>query len=358
MQKMKTLKIAGKLIGEGAPCFIIAEAGVNHNGDIKLARKLIDAAIEAGADAVKFQTFEAEELVTTSAEKAGYQKQTTGADETQLEMLKKLELPARDFKSLSDYARKKGTIFLSTPFDKGSADLLDRLGAPAFKIGSGEITNFPLLKHIAGKHKPVILSTGMSTLDEVSEAVEVLLKEGSGEIALLHCVSCYPARIGDTNLKAMDTLKRTFNLPVGFSDHTTGMTAALGAVALGANIIEKHFTLNKDLPGPDHRASLEPAELKEMVEAIREIESALGDGIKRPVKGEEETRKAARRSLVARVNIPAGAVITADMLDIKRPGTGLEPKMMNLVVGKKAKKPVACGDVITRDKLASFTGKA
>lgn len=349
---MKTFKIANRLIGEGAPCFIIAEAGVNHNGDIKLAKKLIDVAVEAGADAVKFQTFQAEELVTETAEKAEYQKETTGSKESQFAMIKKLELSDKNFKELFTYAQKKGIIFLSTPFDQGSVDLLDKLGVPAFKVGSGEITNFPLLKHIASKQKPVILSTGMSTLDEVIEAVEVIRKAGSKEIALLHCVSCYPARIEDTNLRAMETLRRKFNLPVGLSDHTVGIHIPIAAVALGACVIEKHFTLDKNLPGPDHRASLEPDELKEMVVAIRHIERAQGDGIKRPTADEKETKKAARRSLVARTNIPAGTIITEDMLDIKRPGTGLEPKQINLVIGKKAKKNIACGEIITLNKLA------
>ena len=348
---MKKLKIADRLIGEGAPCFIIAEAGVNHNGDINLAKKLIDVASRAGVDAIKFQTFRAEEIVTEIAEKAEYQRETTGSEESQFEMLKTLELPDKSVGELFTYAQKKGIIFLSTPFDKGSVDLLDKLGVPAFKVGSGEITNFPLLKYIAGKQKPVILSTGMSTLDEVIEAVEVMRKEGSREIALLHCVSCYPARVEDTNLKAIETLKRKCNLPVGLSDHSVGIYIPIAAVALGTCIIEKHFTLDKNLPGPDHRASLEPAELKEMVAAIRDIESAMGNGIKRPTAGEEETKKAARRSLVARTNIPAGTVISEDTLDIKRPGTGLSPSLIDTVIGKKAKKRITRGEVITRDKL-------
>ena len=346
------IRIADRLVGEGKPCFIIAEAGVNHNGDIKLARKLIDVAVRASADAIKFQTFKAEELVTEAAEKAAYQKETTGSKESQFEMLKKLELSEKDFRQLFNYAQKKGIIPLSTPFDKWSVDFLDELGVPAFKIGSGEITNLPLLQHIAGKRKPVILSTGMSTLEDVTEAITVLQEKGTGEIALLHCVSCYPSRAEDTNLRAMETLRSAFNLPVGLSDHSVGIHIPIAAVALGACIIEKHFTLDKNLPGPDHSASLEPDELKEMVEAIRDVEHALGDGIKRPTLSEEETRKAARRSLVARTNIPAGTLITGEMLDIKRPGTGLEPKQINLVIGKKAKKRIARGEVITQAKLA------
>jgi len=345
------VKIAGRLIGEGKPCFIIAEAGVNHNGDVNLAKKLIDVARKAGADAVKFQTFSTEELVTAGAEKARYQRETTGADGAQFEMLQKLELGPGDFKKLSVYAREKDIIFLSSPFDKGSADLLDNLGVPAFKVPSGEITNFPLLKYIARKKKPVILSTGMSTLDEIKEAVEIIRREGSKEIVLLHCVSCYPARVEDMNLKVMETLRRTFGLPVGLSDHTVGIYIPVAAVALGACVIEKHFTLDKKLPGPDHQASLEPGELREMVKAIRDVEKALGDGLKRLTDEEEANKKAARRSLVAGVDIPAGAVITEEMLDIKRPGTGLEPRFINSVIGKKAKKKIASGEVITLDKV-------
>jgi len=333
---MRKIKIAGRPVGEGEPCFIIAEAGVNHNGDINLAKKLIDIAKEAGADAVKFQTFRAEEVVTKNTEKAEYQKETTGTKESQFEMIKRLELTESDFKELYNYTLEKGEIFLSSPFDKVSVELLDRLGVPAFKIPSGEITNFPLLKHIAGKKKPIILSTGMSTLGEIEEALEVMRQEGTEEIILLHCVSCYPAKIEGMNLRAMETSKHAFKLPVGLSDHTMGITVPIAAVALGACILEKHFTLDKNLPGPDHRASLEPEELKQMVQAIRDVEKARGDGIKKPTKEEEENKKAARRSIVAKVDIPKGAIIAEEMLDIKRPGTGIEPRYLNLVVDAKA----------------------
>lgn len=347
---MMTLNIANRVIGNSQPCFIIAEAGVNHNGDINLAKKLVDIALEAGADAVKFQTFQPEALVTAGAEKAPYQKENTGSG-TQLEMLKKLELGEENFKELARYTNGKGIIFLSSPFDTGSVDLLEKLGVPAFKIPSGEINNFPLLKYIAHKKKLVILSTGMSTLREVEEAVKVLKKEGAGGIALLHCVTSYPARIEDTNLKAMETLRHHFKLAVGLSDHTAGIYVPIAAAALGACVIEKHFTIDKNMPGPDHRASLEPAELKEMVKAVREIEKALGDGLKRPTGDEEANKKAARRSLVARVDIPAGTVITREMLDIKRPGTGIEPKYINLVIGKKTKETIKSGEVLTSSRL-------
>ncbi len=252
-------------------------------------------------------------------------------------------------RELFTYAQKKGIIFLSSPFDKGSVDLLDRLGVPAFKIGSGEITNFPLLKYIAAKKKPIILSTGMSTLDEVGEALEVIREEGVKEIILLHCVSCYPAKIEDTNLKAMETLRQAFKLPVGLSDHSLGITIPIAAVALGACVIEKHFTLDKNLPGPDHKASLEPEELKAMVKAIRDVEKALGDGIKQPTPEEEEIKKVARRSIVARVDIPAGTIITEDMLAIKRPGTGMSAEDHEPDHGEKGKENIKSGELITFD---------
>jgi N,N'-diacetyllegionaminate synthase len=347
---MFTVKIGNRMIGENQPCFIIAEAGVNHNGDIKLAKKLVDTAVEAGADAVKFQTFQAEALVTSAAEKAAYQKETTG-DGTQSEMLKKLELKEGDFKELAQYTNSRGIIFLSTPFDTGSVDLLAKLGVPAFKIPSGEINNFFLLQHIARQNKPIILSTGMSTLQEVKEAVKFLKKEGAKDIILLHCVTAYPAKIEDTNLKAMETMRRRFKLPVGLSDHTTGIHVPIAAVAMGACVIEKHFTLDKNMPGPDHRASLEPTELKEMVRAIRDITKALGDGLKRPTDAEEANKKIARRSLVAKVDISGGTVITGEMLDIKRPATGIEPKYINKVIGKKAGENIKAGEVLTPSKI-------
>lgn len=349
----KSVKIGARIVGENFPCFIIAEAGVNHNGDIKLAKKLIDAAVAAGADAVKFQTFTAEALVTAGAPKAGYQQETTGNHEDQYQMLKKLELEPQDFKKLAGYSAQKGIIFLSTPFDEGSADLLEKLHVPAYKIPSGEITNFPLLEHIAKKRKPVILSTGMSVMSEIKEAVACLQKSGAKDIVLLHCISSYPARAKEVNLRVMEALKRRFKMPVGLSDHTTGIYVPLAAVAMGACIVEKHFTLDKDLPGPDHRASLEPAELKEMVAAIRTVEKALGDGKRRLTAGEKDIKKAARRSLAATVDIPAGTVIKKEMLTLKRPGTGIPPKDIDGVIGRKSAKTIVTGQIITRDKVSS-----
>ncbi|MGA7678083.1 MAG: N-acetylneuraminate synthase [Dehalococcoidia bacterium] len=338
---MIDIKIGNKRIGNSRPCFVIAEAGVNHNGDVNLAKKLIEAAKRAGADAVKFQTFRAENVATANAGKANYQKETAGDGESQLEMLKNLELTGSDFQELFDYARKKAIVFLSSPFDKTSVDLLDELGITAFKIPSGEITNLPLLKYIAQKKKPIILSTGMSTLSEVENALAIIRNEGVEDIVLLHCVSCYPADMKDMNLRAMETLRSAFKLPVGLSDHTLGIAIPIAAVALGARVIEKHFTLDKGLPGPDHGASLEPDDLKHMVKAIRDVEKALGDGIKRPAEDEKENKELARRSLVAKVYIAEGTMLTEEMLDIKRPAGGIEPKHIGLVIGRRTRKDIA-----------------
>lgn len=336
---MKTVRIGNRAIGESNPCFIIAEAGVNHNGKLNLAKKLVDVAKNANADAVKFQTFKTEEIMVRTAPKAEYQKETTGKG-TQYDLIKKLELSEKDFKEIANYADKKHIIFLSTPFDEKSADLLEKLNVPAFKIGSGDLTNLPLLEHIAKKDKPMIISTGMSTLDEVRDAVNTVKNAGNSQLILLHCTSNYPAKIGDCNLRAMQTLEKEFGVPVGYSDHTLGIAVPIAAVAMGACIIEKHFTLNKNLPGPDHRASLEPNELKEMVKEIRAIEKALGNGKKKPTKSEIEIQKVVRKSIVANVDIAKGSIITGKMLAIKRPGTGLAPKYINQIVGKIARKDI------------------
>ena len=328
-----------------APVFIIAEAGVNHNGSIELAKQLIDVAAEAHADAVKFQTFIAEEVVSTDAPKAEYQKQITDASESQLDMIKKLELSKEDHQELMDYANHKNIMFLSTPFDEKSVDLLVELGVPLIKISSGEITNHPFLKYITKKNLSIILSTGMSTLEEVAEAVSVIKEAGCNDLTLLHCTSNYPARMEDCNLLAMKTMEDAFDVPVGYSDHTPGIYVPLAAAAMGACVIEKHFTLDKNLPGPDHRASLEPADLEEMVRGIRLVEKARGSSVKAPVESELEVRDVARRSIVSKVDIPAGAVITEDMLAFKRPGTGVAPKDISTILGKKAR------EFINKDEL-------
>jgi len=348
---VKKIRIGDRLLGESEPTFIVAEIGVNHNGSVNRARKLIDAAKSTGADAVKFQAYKTERIVTKYAEKAKYQKETTDLKKSQYDMLKKLELKDADFVELHRYAKKRSIIFLSSAFDEESVDLLAGLDVSAFKVPSGETTNFPLLRHIAEKKKPIILSTGLSTLDEIGEAIRVMEEKGVEDIVLLHCVTSYPAKAEDVNLRVMDFLKRSFGCPVGFSDHTLGISIPIAATALGAVLIEKHFTLDKKMSGPDHRASLEPDEFKQMVTAIRDVEKAMGDGIKRLTKGEEQIKKAARRSVVARVKIQKGTVIRENMLDLKRPGTGLEPKDLSKILGKKAKKDILADELITLEKL-------
>ncbi len=338
-------------VSEDAPVFIIAEAGVNHNGSIALAKQLIDVAANAHADAVKFQTFIAEEVISTDAPKAEYQKQTTDASESQLDMIRKLELSKEEHQELMDYAKHKNIMFLSTPFDEKSVNLLVELGVLLIKISSGEITNHPFLKHIAKKGLPIILSTGMSTLEEVAEAVLVIKEAGCEDLTLLHCTSNYPARVEDCNLLAMKTMANAFGVPVGYSDHTPGIYVPLAAAAMGACVIEKHFTLDKSLPGPDHRASLEPDELEEMVRGIRLVEKARGSSVKAPVASELEVRDVARKSIVAKVDILAGAVITEDMLAFKRPGTGVAPKEINILVGKVAKHNLKKDELIIIENL-------
>lgn len=354
------------------PVYIIAEAGVNHNGSLDLARRLIDVAAEAGADAVKFQTFKAEKLVSKLAPKAGYQRQTTGAEESQYEMIKKLELDAEAHRQLIDHCDKAGIQFLSTPFDAESVDLLAQtLGLPYLKIPSGEITNGPLLLKIAQTGKPTILSTGMSTLGEIEQALGVLafgylnlseppslgafrdayrLMAGQQALAsrvrLLHCTTEYPAPIDEVNLRAIDTLKVAFGLPVGFSDHTQGVAISIAAVAKGAQIIEKHFTLDRKLPGPDHRASLEPEELQEMIRSIRQVEKALGSPLKAPGLSESKNMVVARKSLVAKKPVMAGETFSTDNVTVKRPGVGISPLHFWQVLGRKAIRDFESDEVI------------
>ncbi len=334
--------------------FIIAEAGVNHNGNVNLAKKLIDIAVEAGADAVKFQTFKAENVISANAPKAEYQKKTTAKDESQLEMVKKLELSFEDFKELKEYCEKKRIMFLSTPFDTESARFLKDLGLEIFKIPSGEITNYPLLKEIGSYKKKVILSTGMADLGEIEDALDVLIKSGTKRenITVLHCNTEYPTPYEDVNLRAMLTIKEALKVDVGYSDHTLGIEIPIAAVAMGAKIIEKHFTLDKNLPGPDHKASLEPNELKDMIKAIRNIEKALGNGIKKPSKSEVKNIHIARKYIVAKKNIKKGEILSEENLTTKRIGKeGLSPMLWNKILGKKASKdisqdkPIEFGDI-------------
>jgi len=326
-------------------CFIIAEAGVNHNGSMDMAERLVLSAKAAGADAVKFQTFCADRLAGKSAEKAHYQKQDGNACESQHAMLSRLSLNLEQHRELLQFGRHTGITFLSSPFDEGSADWLSTLDVPLFKIGSGEITNFPLLESVAKKGKPIILSTGMSRLGEVEAAVQTIQDAGCRELTLLHCTSSYPADPADSNLRAMRTLQRAFNLPVGYSDHTPGIEVSVAAVALGAAVIEKHLTLDKTLPGPDHRASLNPEEFKSMVDAIRTVEAALGDGVKRAVPSEFNTRDVARKSLVAAIDISEGTVLNETHIAIKRPGTGLPPGQMPMLMGRKVKRSIRADEL-------------
>jgi N,N'-diacetyllegionaminate synthase len=333
-------------IGPNQPCFVIAEAGVNHNGSTEMALRLVDAAVRAGAQAVKFQTFIADQVISATAPKAAYQRETTGSGESQLEMVRKLELPPHMFADIQHYCQSAGILFLSTPFEEASADLLEALAVPAFKIASGEITNFPFLEHVALKHRPMIVSTGMSDLEEVRAAVEVIRNCGNPELILLHCVSSYPASPSSANLRAMHTLAHEFSVPVGFSDHTLGIEVTLAAVVLGATVIEKHLTLDKTLSGPDHRASLEPEEFAAMVRGIRVVESALGDGHKRPSPEELDTASVARKSLVSARTLARGTILTEDAIAIRRPGTGLAPSMRSQLVGRRLSHDVQAGEVL------------
>lgn len=320
---------------------IIAEAGVNHNGDIAKAKALIDKGAEAGVDYVKFQTFKAEKLVTKQAQRASYQDKNTQNNDSQYEMLKKLELSQTLHQELMDYCNQKGVKFLSTGFDSESLVFLAQLGITIAKVPSGEITNLPYLRQVASLFPEVILSTGMATIDEIKDAVKVLIDNGvsKNKITILHCNTEYPTPMEDVNLKAMLHIQRELGLPIGYSDHTLGIEVPIAAVALGATVIEKHFTLDKTLPGPDHKASLEPNELKAMVSAIRNIEKAIGgSGLKEVSKSEEKNKPIARKSIVASTDIKKGNIFTPENLTVKRPGTGISPMQWDEVIGKEAKR--------------------
>lgn len=326
--------------------FIIAEAGVNHNGDINIAKKLVDKAVLAGADAVKFQTFKAENLVCRNASKAEYQLDTTDKDETQFDMLKKLELTEKMHVELIDYCKNRDIMFLSTPFDIDSLHYLVNLGLDIIKIPSGEITNYPLLREVGKTKKKVILSSGMSTLNEIKNAKRVLMEFGCKDLIILHCNTEYPTPYQDVNLKAMNTIREELGVRVGYSDHTQGITVPIAAVALGAEVIEKHFTLNRNMIGPDHRASLEPDELKEMIRAIRNVEASLGDGVKKPSESEKKNIEIARKSIVAKCNIAKGTLLNGENLTTKRPGIGISPMEWDYVIGQKAKRDFDMDEMI------------
>jgi N,N'-diacetyllegionaminate synthase len=343
----RSIHIGARIIGKLV--FVVAEAGVNHNGSLKRALVMVDEAARAGADAIKFQTFTAERLASAGTPKAQYQRKTAGGD--QLEMLKSLELSHDDFAAISERARKREIIFFSTPYDEVSVDFLESLSVPAYKVGSGDLTNHPFLEYVAKKDRPIILSTGMSSLEEIGEAVGTIRNQGNGDIVLLHCVSAYPCDPVDCNLRAMQTLREKFKLPVGFSDHTMGVDVALAATALGAVVIEKHFTLSRRLPGPDHRASLEPREFRRMVTGIRIVEKAVGGSVKAPTGSERELRLVARRSIVAAIEIPKRKLITKEMVVFKRPGTGIPPRELRRLVGRRATRQIKRDEVLTWDMV-------
>ncbi len=328
--------------------FIIAEAGVNHNGSIELAKKLIDVASDAGVDAVKFQTFKSENLVSKNAVKAEYQKETTDASESQFDMLKKLELDVDTHHKLIAYCKNKNILFLSTPFDHDSIDMLNDLGLKIFKIPSGEITNLPYLRHIGSLNKEVILSTGMADMGEIEDALDVLIDAGTlkEKITVLHANTMYPTPMEDVNLRAMVTIGNTFDVAYGYSDHTLGIEVDIAAVAMGATCIEKHFTLDKTMEGPDHKASLEPDELSSMVKAIRNIEIALGSSVKKPSPSETPNIKIARKSIVASSSIKKGEVFTEDNLAVKRPSIGINPMRWDEIVGTVAIRDYSSDELI------------
>jgi N,N'-diacetyllegionaminate synthase len=318
--------------------YIIAEAGVNHNGSIELAKKMVDKAKDAGADCIKFQTFISENIASKNAGKAEYQKQQTDTNESQLDMLKKLELSFSEFVELNEYCREKDIEFLSTAFDFDSIDFLDSLKMKIWKIPSGDITNLPYLIKIAKLGKHIILSTGMSTMEEIKIAVSTLKENGAGDITILHCTTEYPAPYDDVNLKAMNAIKAEFDVPVGYSDHTKGIEIPIAAVAMGATVIEKHFTLDKNMEGPDHKASLDPNELKAMISAIRNVEVAIGSGDKNPAESEKKNLEIVRKSIIAKRDIAEGELFTEKNLTVKRPGNGISPMRWFEVIGKTAKR--------------------
>lgn len=344
-------KIKNKMVGDGHPVFFIAEAGVNHNGSIDLGKKLIDIAVDARADAVKFQTFTADELNTKTAPKSTYHIETTGIDSDQswFDLLKTQEISVEMHVALIDYCIEKNIIFLSTPYGVKSADLLEKFNVPAFKIASTDTNNIPLLKHIARKGKPMILSSAMATMEEVELAVSTVRNIGLDKIAILQCTGNYPSKLSDSNLRVIKTYKEKLNCIVGYSDHTPNFINPIVATAIGAKVYEKHFTIDRSLPGPDHRMSLSPEELKQTVKVIRKTEVALGSSEKQVLDVEKENRLVLRKSLVADKNINKGDLISRSMIAIKRPGTGLSPSMLKRIIGKRAKVDILKDSILTNE---------
>lgn len=346
---MNKLQIGPFLVGEGEPCFIIAEAGSNHNRDFQQALRLIDEAVTAGANAVKFQTFRARTLYSTKTPMIGYLKGQglLREGESVWDLLSRIEIPWEWHEDLARYCGERGILFLSTPFDLEAVEVLEKVGVPAYKIASFEITHQPLLTQVARTGKPVILSTGMASLADIEWALEVIYRENNDQVVLLHCAVGYPPRYEDLHLRALHTLRQAFQVPVGYSDHTLGFTADVAAVALGAVVIEKHFTTDRRQPGPDHPFALEPPELRAMVEAIRHTEAAMGSPIKRHTEAEQELYRLARRSLVAACPIAKGQQISRDMLAVKRPGFGISARFIDVVVGRTARQDIEADEVLT-----------
>lgn len=327
--------------------YVIAEAGVNHNGSVKNAFKMIDCAKECGCDCIKFQTFKADALVTSNAPKADYQMRNTNGSNTQFEMLKSLELNDREFEKLKAHCDEIGIEFMSTPFDIESVDVLEKIGVTRYKISSGDINNKQLLQYVAKTGKSMVVSTGMSTIEEVTKAVDWIEQVGNHQITLLHCTSNYPTSYDEVNMKAMQTLQQNFGYPIGYSDHTKGDLASIVAVAMGATVIEKHFTLDKNMEGPDHKASLNVEELKEMVDDIRAVETIMGNGVKQPMKSELNTRIVARKSVVLAHNIQKGEILKKEDLVLKRPGNGLAPEYLDELIGKVLVRDMKAEEMIT-----------
>ena len=351
MTGSRSVTIGGRAVGRNAPCFVVAEIGVNHNGDVELGRRLVDAAADGGADAVKLQTFRAERVAAPSAAKARYQLESTAPSESQLEMLRGLELSADDHRILAAHAAERGLVFLSTPFDEESADLLEELDVPAFKVASPDLTNIPFLAHLAAKGRPLIVSTGMAELVEIDDAVRAVHDAGNPALVLLQCVSSYSAPIEEQNLRTIPAMAERWDVPVGFSDHTVGSAAALAAVALGAVVLEKHLTLDRSLEGPDHCASIEPEAFAGLVGAVRDVERALGDGLKRPTPAETVNRTVVRRSLAAAADLPAGTLLAPELLVALRPGTGIPASRLGELVGRRVARDVARGELLALDDL-------
>jgi N-acetylneuraminate synthase/N,N'-diacetyllegionaminate synthase len=343
---MMRLKIADRWVGDGEPCFILAEAGANHNRDLVLAKELIAVAAEAKADAVKFQTYSAETLYSRKTPRFTYLEGIT--DKSTWELIKEIELPREWQAELAAEARKRDILFMSTPFDHRAVEELDALGVPAFKIASFEIVDLPLIGHVAAKGKPVIVSTGLADYEDIADALAACRAAGNAEVVLLQCASLYPAPPGRMNLRAMETMRRAFGVPTGLSDHSLGIHVAVAGAALGASVIEKHYTMSRSLKGPDHPFAIEPGELRELVRQVREVQEALGDGLKLgPAPEETEMHQKGRRSLVAARDIPRGTRIESDMVAIKRPGFGIKPKHLDLVVGRVARQDIAEDTVLT-----------